>query len=132
MEKQKRPRESTDLEEYVVLVPKNIVELQAVAKLSPSKIWKKSSQIPSKLFFFGKCNNPWISCKHMVRISELPLSAQTTEAPHQVVLYTRQYLVSKQIYKAVELLCARSNKAVKCLISCIHQQLLLKPNVDQV
>ena len=52
MEKQKRPRESTDLEEYVVLVPKNIVELQAVAKLSPSKIWKNPLRFPRNFYFF--------------------------------------------------------------------------------
>ena len=39
----KRPRESTDLEEYVVLVPKNIAELQAVAKLSPCGRYEKSA-----------------------------------------------------------------------------------------
>ena len=33
MEKKKIPRESTDLDEYVVIVPKNITWLQVEAKL---------------------------------------------------------------------------------------------------
>ena len=46
----KRPRESTDLEEYIFLEPKNIVQLQKFKKLWRAPFGKKR-----ELFFTESC-----------------------------------------------------------------------------
>ena len=67
MEKQKRPRESTDLDEYVVIVPKNITWLQVEAKLQLITIWfflPKKNRIAGRewlrpLSIFGGKHRKW-------------------------------------------------------------------------
>ena len=53
MEKQKKARQSTDLEEYVFKVPKNFIELQVGAKFSTFEKSEKSGfSEKSGLFFW--------------------------------------------------------------------------------
>ena len=53
MEKQKKTRQSTDLEEYVFKVPKNFIELQVGAKFSTFEKSEKSGFSEKILLFFG-------------------------------------------------------------------------------
>ena len=52
IEKQKKNRESTDLEEYIVLVCLNFQNRSVVAKLQPPEVWKKSAPPEKKSFRF--------------------------------------------------------------------------------
>ena len=54
---EKKPRQSTDLEEYDFVVPKNFIELQVGAKFSTfEKSGKSRFSEKSHLFFLGKSN----------------------------------------------------------------------------
>ena len=54
MEKQKKPRESTDLAEYIFLGTNNFSQLQIVKKLELCKDWQKSED-----FFSQKHAGSW-------------------------------------------------------------------------
>ena len=83
MEKQKKARQSTDLEEYVFKVPKNFIELQVGAKFSTFEKSEKSGfseKIP--LLFFWE-SEIWLN--HMVGISELQFFKKRAGAFHSQV-----------------------------------------------
>ena len=68
MEKQKKARQSTDLEEYVFKVPKNFIELQVGAKFSTFEKSEKSGFSEKSGLFFWE-SEIWLN--HMMGISEL-------------------------------------------------------------